>query len=137
MVHVEDLFPMEADIVVDDFGKVNEAFMIESVRALEPHVVHIAGEIVELVSINTVLCVCDDIVQKGGLQGATTSLWSDDEVGNMSYVNAVDVDLILVNEMLEHHDRASLVVYEGMVGLHSVDVWEKVGIEKMGKGAMA
>lgn len=144
VVHIEDLLSMEAYAIVNNLCKLHQSSMVEAVSALQSEVVHIPSEVIKLVCINAVLPVGNDVVQKRRCEGMSTGTAMSNlepryQLANVANVEAVNVDLILINQIFKHHDGPSLMMPERMVVSQdtSADLWQKVIIKQMGKRAMA
>lgn len=137
VVHIKELLPVETDVVAHDFGKTDEALVVEAVGRLQAQAVHVAGEVVKFVRVDAVLRVGDDVVQKGRAQRRRAlPAPAGDEVGDMADVRRLQIDGVRIDEMAEHHSGAGLVQAHGVCG-HTRDGGEKDVVEEVGIRAMA
>lgn len=54
----------------------------------------------------------------------------------MCDIEAVNIDLIMINEMLKHHDGAMLMMSQRGIRGYTSETWQEVMIEQMRKRTM-
>lgn len=142
VIHIEDFFAMETDIVVDNFGKLDEPAMIKAICSLQADIVHVSSEVVKLVGIDASLSISHNVIQEDRNQRlcmATRLFGACHEVSYMRNIRSVDINLKLIDEVFEKHDRPGLMVHEWIVACSGTvcNSWQKVVIKQMRVRAVA
>lgn len=141
MIHVENFFAMETDVIIDNFSKLHESAMIKTIGSLQAHIVYISGKVVKFVGIDARFSIGDNVIQENrnkGLCMVARLLWPCYEVSYVRDIRGIDINLKLIDQMFKEHDGPSFMLHEWILACSGTahSSWKKVMIEQMGVRAV-